>query len=119
MKFSILAVALSFSIAYAAPFSRLEGRAIEVETVSHVENKTPATDGDPYGPFKSRRAVEDKTPATDGDPYGPFKTKRAVEEEEENEARSLDDALEERDPKDNRNGAARAPIFHGDPAFGQ
>ncbi|KAI8257635.1 hypothetical protein K4K58_003857 [Colletotrichum sp. SAR11_239] len=98
MKFSIVAVALSFGIAFAAPFSRLEGRAIEVETVSHVENKTPATDGDPYGPFKS---------------------KRAVEEEEENEARSLDDALEERDPKDNRNGAARAPIFHGDPAFGQ
>lgn len=77
--------------------SRLEGRAIEVETVSHVENNTPATAGDPYGPFTSKKAAE----------------------EEENEARSLDDALEERDPKDNRNGAARAPIFHGDPAFGQ
>ncbi|KAF4835665.1 hypothetical protein CGCTS75_v002273 [Colletotrichum tropicale] len=96
MKLSIVAVAVSFGIAYAAPFSRLEGRAIEVETVSHVENKTPATDGDPYGPFKSRRAVE---------------------EEEENEVRSLDDSLEERDPKDNRNGAARAPIFTGDPVF--
>lgn len=91
----------------------MEGRAIEVETVSHVENKTPATDGDPNGPF--RRAVEDKTPATDGDPYGPFR--RAVEEELENEARSLDEALEERDPKDNRNGAVRAPIFRGDPGF--
>ncbi|KAF5528709.1 hypothetical protein CGCA056_v000106 [Colletotrichum aenigma] len=98
MKFSIVAVALFFGIAYAAPFLRLEGRAIEVETISHVENKTPVTDGDPYGPFKSRRAVEE-------------------EEEEENEVRSLDDSLEERDPKDNRNGAARAPIFTGDPVF--
>ncbi|KAH0430146.1 hypothetical protein CcaCcLH18_05850 [Colletotrichum camelliae] len=91
---SVIAVALSVGIASAAPFARLEGRAIEVETVSHVENKTPATDGDPNGPFR-----------------------RAVEEELENEARSLDEALEERDPKDNRNGAARAPIFRGDPGF--